>query len=608
MPLTKKGRKILRSMRKQYGSEEKAKEVFYASVNAGKITGAHKTDARRGTKITQRDPFGREASTYAEEEDALRLDACKPDDDPDDDDDEDEDDDVDEEIDDAQGSSAHRSLLQELKRPREGAAWKDPENAEHVSNYETLARAAHEVPRHSRSRAASMLIELTHVRKRIETDAAPIKKRDRALLGASTMIPTLTVLNDVQHGIALTLHDAFVLDKAANVHYTADGYLAANPRIARTGIQIYGGDEVGRPELELVRVLRPESEVFAPDAVSTYAHLPVTDEHPKQMLNAKNWAEYVKGETGDEILRDGKAVRIPMMLRDAATIQGFKDGKNQLSVGYICDLDWSSGKTDDGEAYDCIQRNIRANHLAVVPAARGGPELKIGDGSDPVQRTHDRAAEYERQLYARAKDSFLSKGEPHMSFKAVQIDGITVEMSDTAAQVVNQALARAAAAMDAFKKKEKDDEDECEDARTKLDAANTVLKTKDAEIATLKQQLKEAEMTPVRLDGLVKDRANVIDKARKVMGSTLVVDGRTIEDIRRQVVEARLGSSANGWGDGEVKASFDTLTAGKTSNPVQDAVTAFGRPGFVDVDPREAAYRQYDEEMSNAWRGQAKTA
>lgn len=38
MPLTSKGKKIMRAMRKQYGSE-KGKEVFYASKNKGKISG-----------------------------------------------------------------------------------------------------------------------------------------------------------------------------------------------------------------------------------------------------------------------------------------------------------------------------------------------------------------------------------------------------------------------------------------------------------------------------------------------------------------------------------------------------------------------------------------
>ena len=40
MPLTKKGKKILKSTKEQYGSE-KGEEVFYASANKGTITGVH---------------------------------------------------------------------------------------------------------------------------------------------------------------------------------------------------------------------------------------------------------------------------------------------------------------------------------------------------------------------------------------------------------------------------------------------------------------------------------------------------------------------------------------------------------------------------------------
>ena len=42
-PLTAKGRKILAQMIDQYGSEKKGKRIFYASVRAGKITGAEKS-------------------------------------------------------------------------------------------------------------------------------------------------------------------------------------------------------------------------------------------------------------------------------------------------------------------------------------------------------------------------------------------------------------------------------------------------------------------------------------------------------------------------------------------------------------------------------------
>lgn len=40
MPLTKKGKKILANMKKEYGTK-KGKQVFYASANKGTITGVH---------------------------------------------------------------------------------------------------------------------------------------------------------------------------------------------------------------------------------------------------------------------------------------------------------------------------------------------------------------------------------------------------------------------------------------------------------------------------------------------------------------------------------------------------------------------------------------
>lgn len=42
MPLTKKGRKVLKSMEETYGSKEKAEQVLFASKNAGKIKGVDK--------------------------------------------------------------------------------------------------------------------------------------------------------------------------------------------------------------------------------------------------------------------------------------------------------------------------------------------------------------------------------------------------------------------------------------------------------------------------------------------------------------------------------------------------------------------------------------
>jgi hypothetical protein len=49
MPLTKKGKKILRNMKKKYGAK-KAKKIFYASRNSGRIKGVDRTRRKKKRK------------------------------------------------------------------------------------------------------------------------------------------------------------------------------------------------------------------------------------------------------------------------------------------------------------------------------------------------------------------------------------------------------------------------------------------------------------------------------------------------------------------------------------------------------------------------------
>ena len=49
MPLTEKGKKILANMKKEYGSA-KGTEVFYKSLNAGKIKGVHEGEKKHRSK------------------------------------------------------------------------------------------------------------------------------------------------------------------------------------------------------------------------------------------------------------------------------------------------------------------------------------------------------------------------------------------------------------------------------------------------------------------------------------------------------------------------------------------------------------------------------
>ena len=54
MPLSEKGAKIMSAMKRTYKNPEKAKRVFYASANAGRIKGVEKREKRRGHRGSKR--------------------------------------------------------------------------------------------------------------------------------------------------------------------------------------------------------------------------------------------------------------------------------------------------------------------------------------------------------------------------------------------------------------------------------------------------------------------------------------------------------------------------------------------------------------------------
>ena len=43
------------------------------------------------------------------------------------------------------------------------------------------------------------------------------------------------------------------------------------------------------------------------------------------------------------------------MVSDEAAIRDIESGKQELSAGYVCDLDFTAGMTSAGEAYDAVQ-------------------------------------------------------------------------------------------------------------------------------------------------------------------------------------------------------------------------------------------------------------
>ena len=368
-------------------------------------------------------------------------------------------------------------------------------------------------------------------------------------------------------------------------HRTNDGYLAAEVRTARTGIQLYSGSEMGLMDTELVRVYRPAESVFDKASLASYASKPVTDDHPSEMVDSNNWTDLAKGFVGNEVARDGEFVRIPLIVTDARTIKQIEDGKKELSAGYISDVEFTPGEVEiDGKtvAYDAIQRNIRINHVAVVDKARGGKELRIGDNSQawgafPVNlKTHD------------------NKGNPmDVKTRKVSFDGLTIECTDQGAQVIeklSKQLADSTAKFDAADAAHKE----------AIAAKDKELGQKDAKIA----ELESAKVSDADLDSMVADRAALVGSAAKLV-ENFDAKGKTNADIRREVVSAKVGDAAVAdKSDEYVEARFDALVSTISNDAVASAVaqgelTASAEP----MAAMDKALSEMHSGLQNAWKG-----
>lgn len=158
---------------------------------------------------------------------------------------------------------------------------------------------------------------------------------------------------------------------------TPEGYLRVPAFATRVGVLTYRGND-GKP----LRELRLPEEVFNPDSMQTLSGVPITNDHPKGLLDSENATEHMVGFTGETVTNvDDKFVKVMANIVDAKSIQDVDNGKAEVSCGYKCDLEESPGVWN-GEPYDLIQRNIRYNHLAITPRGRAGREVRLRLDSD----------------------------------------------------------------------------------------------------------------------------------------------------------------------------------------------------------------------------------
>jgi len=260
------------------------------------------------------------------------------------------------------------------------------------------------------------------------------------------------------------------------------GFLTAPVTLSRIGIQHYLGSELGINDrvTEKIGVYRPASEVFHPDSINSFINLVITDDHPSGIVTVDNVSQLQKGTVSNVVPVEKKTLDGIATITDKNQIEKAKDGKVEVSVGYSHDLKKESGSFD-GEQYEFIQTNIRANHLAIVDAGRCGSACKLT----------------------------LDKKEKIMHFT---IDGIEYETEDSQlVQAVRKMQESHDAEIGAVKKKAKED---AEKEKEKLDEE----KKKREKAEATADSLKSEQLSDEKLNNLIADRAVLLVQAEKILG------------------------------------------------------------------------------------------
>ncbi len=396
-----------------------------------------------------------------------------------------------------------------------------------------------------------------------------------------------------------------------------NGWLRADATIARTGIQLYArGDGTVRREY------RPPEEVFDEATLESFEMVPVTDDHPPGLLDASNATTYAKGHLGEEVEADEDLVKVvaPLLITDGELVAKVLEGKQELSCGYTCDLDDTPGEID-GEAYDCVQRNIRGNHVAVVDVGRAGPDVRIRlDTSDGVA------------IRGRRDGTF-----PEEHTVKLKIDAIDFDVAEPVAQAIEKErkaradeAARTDAALKDLATAEKAKADELAKEKARADMAESSAKRFDAWVpmcfgmrcqpgsvccqacpvkvecasvyggpvpgnpvgAVTMDAAKEAVKATAKADAdaataAARARVQLEAKVTEVLGAEAKLDGSDV-DLKRAVV-AKLNPDVklDGQGDAYVAAAYDLALASVGKAGLAALRSATGAPRTDAAPPTE---------------------
>lgn len=317
------------------------------------------------------------------------------------------------------------------------------------------------------------------------------------------------------------------------------------------------------------RELRLPEDVFARDSLDSFVSIPVTNDHPPNgLLDASNMMAHAKGWSGEKVTQDDDHVRATLTIADSETIDDLKRGKVQVSNGYSCDLEMSSGVHPKFGKYDAIQRNIRGNHIAIVDSGRAGPSARIRmDGAAMVgDDDREMSNRWTADQESRQHMTHNPDHEDVMADKDETISALNAQLKDQTKRVdsLSGELETATKCADTAEGKLEAANKEVESLKVQLGS-----RTDAVESESVKREKDRADKLQVvvdghekRFDAAVRDRSSLETKAGAILGSKFRCDMLADRAIRVAVIK-KLDSKADvtdAVSDAKITGMFEYLS------------------------------------------------
>lgn len=226
--------------------------------------------------------------------------------------------------------------------------------------------------------------------------------------------------------------DILALDASPSARrYDANGFLHVDSTpltkeqvVGYFGIEIPNFQTLGLDPKKMYYGYRPADEIEK--AAETVNGIPLLLEHEEE--SADKPTDRRVGSVGTSAAFDAPYLKNAISITDKRGIHAVETERaRQLSASYRYDPDFTPGEFD-GIAYDFVMRNLRFNHVALVPKGRAGSDIVVSD-SDPKGLKMDEIIELLGKLSAEE----LKKVKEYLTAKPKDTDEAAKKAAEDAA-------------------------------------------------------------------------------------------------------------------------------------------------------------------------------